>query len=98
MLPRIIALVVLFHLALLVANALIALVAARTAGQRTAFVMCSSQKTLPAAILIWKSYFPALPLGPIVAVAYHLTQLVADSILAPGFKRLPLIRAGRNRE
>jgi sodium/bile acid cotransporter 7 len=91
-LPRVILLAVLLHLAMLVVNALTAMVAARSADQRTAFVLCSSQKTLPAAILIWKSYFPALPLGPIVAVAYHLTQLVADSILAPGFKRLLLIR------
>jgi sodium/bile acid cotransporter 7 len=95
LLPRILGLVVVFHLTLVTINALIARLLARDSGERTAFVLCSSQKTLPAAMIIWKGYFPGLPLGPIVAVAYHLTQLVVDSIVAPGFKRLPLIRTRR---
>jgi predicted Na+-dependent transporter len=80
------------HFVLLVLNAALSRLLMRSADQRTAFVLCSSQKTLPAAILIWKSYFPATPLGPIVAVVYHLVQLVVDSILAPSFKKLPLVR------
>lgn len=91
-LPRIIMIVVSLHFALLVINAVVSRLAVKTPEGRTAFVLCSSQKTLPAAMIIWKGYFPGLPLGPIVAVSYHLTQLVVDSILAPGFKRLPIVR------
>ncbi|MDJ0764092.1 MAG: bile acid:sodium symporter [Myxococcota bacterium] len=91
-LPQVIGFALVLHLCLLGANTLIARITMGSALERTAFVLCASQKTLPAAILIWKGYFSALPLGPIVAVAYHLIQLVIDSIIAPGFKRLPLIR------
>lgn len=92
LIARVAALAVSLHLFLLLANALVARVSGRDPGVRTAFVLCSSQKTLPVALLIWQSYFPSLPLGPVVAVAYHLTQLLLDSILAPGFRALPLIR------
>ena len=86
------AIVILLHPALLIANALIMKIMSGDSGTRTAFILCASQKTLPVAILIWKNYFPALPLGPLVAVGYHLFQLIMDSILAPGFMRLPLVR------
>ncbi len=89
---KVILLALVFHPLVLLINALIARVISRAPGSRAAFVLCSSQKTLPAAILIWKGYFTVLPLGPIVAVAYHVVQLVVDSVLAPGFCRLPLIR------
>ena len=91
-LPKVFGLVVSLHFGLMLLNAIISRLLTKNPGQRTAFVLCASQKTLPAAILIWKSYFPTLPLGPIVAVTYHLTQLVVDSVIAPAFMRLPLIR------
>jgi sodium/bile acid cotransporter 7 len=91
---RVLAFAAALHLLLLLASALIARVASSRAEARAAFVLCSSQKTLPAAILVWKSHFAELAAGPLVAVAYHLLQLVADSILAPGIRRLPLIRGG----
>lgn len=94
-LPRLLALVVALHAALLLFNALVARLVARQPGARAAFVLTSSQKTLPVAILIWQSHFPALPLGPLVAVAYHMLQLVVDSVAAPGLLRLPLIRSAR---
>jgi hypothetical protein len=75
-----------------VVTAAAARLATRDPGRRTAFVLCSSQKTLPAALLIWNSHFPSLVLGPLVAVAHHVLQLVADSLLAPDFLRLPLVR------
>lgn len=90
--PKVIVIVICLHFALLLINSTVARLTIKTPGGRTAFVLTSSQKTLPAAMLIWKGYFPGLPLGPIIAVSYHLTQLVVDSILAPGFKRLPVIR------
>jgi len=91
-LPRLIIIVICLHFVLLTINGFVSRIAIKSPEGRTAFVLCSSQKTLPAAMIIWKGYFPGLPLGPLVAVSYHLTQLVVDSILAPGFKKLPIIR------
>ncbi len=90
---------VVFHLVQLLLSALAARVATADPKKRVAIVMCSAQKTLPAAILIWKSQFLALPLGPLVAVGYHLVQLVLDSVLAPGLLARPLVRSsnGPNR-
>jgi sodium/bile acid cotransporter 7 len=92
LLGRVIGLAAALHLAMLVLSALIARVATRNPGSRVAFVLCSSQKTLPVAIMIWKGYFPLLAIGPLVAVAHHMLQLVVDSVMAPGFIKLPLIR------
>lgn len=79
------------HLVLLLSNAIVARLLSRRTEERVAFTLCSSQKTLPAAMLLWKGHFPGLPLGPIVAVAYHMLQLVVDSLLAASFSKLPLI-------
>jgi sodium/bile acid cotransporter 7 len=81
-----------FHITLVLFNAAVFSRVSEDSMHRTAFVLCSAQKTLPAGILIWKSYFPALPLGPMVIVCYHIIQLVVDSALAPSFTKLPLIR------
>jgi sodium/bile acid cotransporter 7 len=92
LLGRVIGLATLLHAVMLVLSALIARVATRNPGSRAAFVFCSSQKTLPVAIMIWKSHFPLLMIGPLVAVAHHMLQLIADSVMAPGFLKLPLVR------
>ncbi len=91
-LARVAVLVIALHAAMLIFSAIVSRITTRSPEMRVAFVLCSSQKTLPAAILIWKSYFSSLPIGPLVAVAYHMLQLVVDSMLAPGFLRLPLVR------
>lgn len=85
------------HGLLLLSSAILSRLATSSPGSRVAFTLCSSQKTLPAAMLLWKSHFPALPLGPVVPVAYHMLQLVIDSLLAPFLMRLPLIAAVRSR-
>jgi sodium/bile acid cotransporter 7 len=95
LLVRVIGLAAALHAAMLLLSALIARVATRNPGSRAAFVFCSAQKTLPVAIMIWKGHFPLLALGPLVAVAHHLLQLIADSLIAPGFLKLPLIRKGK---
>ncbi len=91
-LARVVVLVTALHATMLLFSAIVSRIIARSPEMRVAFVMCSSQKTLPAAILIWKSYFASIPIGPLVAVAYHMLQLVVDSMLAPGFLRLPIVR------
>lgn len=83
------------HTTLLIFNALIFNMASESPDRRAALVLSSSQKTLPAGILIWKSQLSALPLGPLVVVSYHLVQLVLDSTLAPSLTGLPLIRSAR---
>lgn len=89
---RVAALAAGLHAFMLLFNGLLARISTADPASRAAFVLCSSQKTLPAAILIWKSYFSTIPLGPLVAVTYHMLQLVADSLLAPDLLRLPLVR------
>ena len=91
-LARVAVLVIALHAVMLIFSALVARITTGSSETRVAFVMCSSQKTLPAAILIWKSYFASIPIGPLVAVAYHMLQLVVDSMLAPAFLRLPIVR------
>jgi sodium/bile acid cotransporter 7 len=94
---RVLALVASLHLFLLFCSAVASRVMCRCAPERVAFTLCSAQKTLPAAMLLWKSHFPLLPLGPVVAVAYHMLQLVVDSLLAASFTRLPFIADVRDR-
>ena len=91
-LARVAVLVIALHAVMLIFSAIVARITTGSSETRVAFVMCSSQKTLPAAILIWKSYFASIPIGPLVAVAYHMLQLVVDSMLAPAFLRLPIVR------
>ena len=97
---RVIGWALLLHGTMLLLNALMARVLIRTSETRTAFVLSASQKTLPAAILIWHNQFSHLPLGISAAVSHHIIQLVVDSLLAPAFRSLPLIRrkTARGRE
>jgi predicted Na+-dependent transporter len=50
---------------------------------RTAVVLCGAQKTLPNGIYVWDRFFPANPHGALAIVAYHVLQLVADTLLLP---------------
>ncbi len=54
-----------------------------SAANRTAVVLCGSQKTLPNGIYLWDRFFPANPHGAIALVAYHVFQLVLDTLLVP---------------
>lgn len=86
------------HLAQLFLSMLAARLSVSDPKKRVALVLCASQKTLPAAILIWKSQFWALPLGPIIAVGYHLFQLVLDSVMAPGLLKISLVRGPQKKK
>lgn len=46
---------------------------------RSAVLFTSTQKTLPASLLIWDNYFPGFALAPIVLVLHHVVQLIMDS-------------------
>ncbi|MDG2213503.1 MAG: bile acid:sodium symporter, partial [Verrucomicrobiota bacterium] len=54
--------------------------------ERTAVILCGSQKTLPNGIYVWNNFFQANPYGAVPLVLYHLFQLVVDTLLVPKFE------------
>ncbi|MGQ9630710.1 MAG: AMP-binding protein [bacterium] len=91
----------------LVAHSAMLLIAYSAAGalsqdrrSRIALMYCSSQKTLPAGILIWGTYFPQNPFGAIPITLYHVAQLFVDTFLttkvrAEGAQVYSLVKDGR---
>jgi solute carrier family 10 (sodium/bile acid cotransporter), member 7 len=71
------------HVLLLVWNHRAATWLGLSARNRTAVVLCGSQKTLPNGIYLWDKFFPANPHGALALVCYHVFQLVLDSLLVP---------------
>ncbi|RPI76859.1 MAG: hypothetical protein EHM45_11485, partial [Desulfobacteraceae bacterium] len=52
-----------------------------------AFTIHVSQKTLTVSYLVWAGYFAvAYPLALIPAIAYHLTQMIMDTVVAEKFR------------
>ena len=53
----------------------------------TAFTIHTSQKTLTVSYIVWAGYFStSFPLAMIPPIAYHLTQMIMDTILAHQFR------------
>ena len=48
---------------------------------RTAVILCGSQKTLPNGIYIWTRFFAANPYGALPLALYHVVQLLVDTLL-----------------
>ncbi len=80
------------HATMLAASAAAGSLILRSGGDRLAFTMAASQKTVAAGILVWQSGFPANPVGPLFLVLHHLVQTVGDALLAP---RAARVRVGR---
>ncbi len=56
-----------------------------------AFTIHTSQKTLTVSYLVWEGYFSAqFPLAMIAPVAYHMTQMVMDTMVAYHFRKKSL--------
>ena len=54
-----------------------------------AFTIHTSQKTLTISYLVWAGYFAeAYPLAMIPGIAYHLTQMIGDTVVAHRFRKL----------
>lgn len=54
----------------------------------SAFTIHTSQKTLTITYLVWAGYFAAdYPMALIPPIAYHLTQMIIDTIIAHRFRR-----------
>lgn len=78
------------HVALLAWNYRAASWLGLSPANRTAVVLCGSQKTLPNGIYLWDTFFPANPHGALALVCYHLLQLVLDSLLVPWLAPKPI--------
>lgn len=74
-------LVILLHIIILILAILYARLVNMNKESRTAIMLCGSQKTLPASLVIWGNYFPGYVLVPIILVSYHIIQLIIDSLL-----------------
>ncbi|MFH1743842.1 MAG: bile acid:sodium symporter [bacterium] len=70
------------HIAMLAVTSLSGRILGASRGERVALTLCGSQKTLPAGIYIWSTYFHYIPIGSVPLVAYHVVQMIVDSILA----------------
>jgi sodium/bile acid cotransporter 7 len=56
-----------------------------------AFTIHTSQKTLTISYLVWAGYFAAdYPMALIPGIAYHLTQMIMDTIVAYRFREMAL--------
>ncbi len=73
--------VIVVHGIMLTSAAIFSRVTGADRESRTAILFCSSQKTLPAGLMIWSTYFAQFSLAPIVIVSYHVVQLFIDSII-----------------
>lgn len=82
-------LVSVLHIIMLGASALFAKAVKLDRDSLPAVMFCSSQKTLPASLLVWSNFFPAFTLAPIVIVGYHVMQLFIDSVVINILARKP---------
>ena len=77
----------LLHLVLLGANTLLSGALKLQWPDRTALILCGSQKTLPNGIYVWSNFFATNPYGAVPLVLYHLFQLLVDTLLVPWFEK-----------
>ena len=72
----------LLHIAMIGATYFLGGILRSDRGERIAVILCGSQKTLPAGIYIWSTFFPEVAIGSVGIVAYHVVQMIVDSVLA----------------
>ena len=77
----------LLHVFLLCFNMIISGLLGLKWPERTAMILCGSQKTLPNGIYVWSHFFPANPYGAVPLVLYHLLQLLIDTLLVSKFEQ-----------
>jgi len=77
----IILLVASLHIIMLLISTLYLKISKTKAESRSAVMFASTQKTLPAALLIWESYFAVYTLAPLMLVLNHVVQLIIDSFV-----------------
>ncbi len=77
----IIGIVAVLHIIMLLFSILYSKIFSIEKKNKTAVMFCSSQKTLPASLLIWGNFFSSYTLAPLFIVSYHMVQLVIDSMV-----------------
>lgn len=77
----IILLVAVLHIIMLFVSSLYLRIVKAKHGTKSAVLFTSTQKTLPASLLIWESYFASYALAPLVLVLHHMVQLIIDSFV-----------------
>lgn len=85
---RFLAACALLHLLMLGFNWLVSALLRFEWSERTAMILCGSQKTLPNGIYVWNEFFQANPFGAVPLVLYHLFQLLVDTLLVSWFEKL----------
>ena len=77
---------VFIHMLMLAVNFGISRLIRLDAASTSAFTIHTSQKTLTISYLVWSGYFAvAFPMAMIPGIAYHLTQMIADTMVANWF-------------
>ena len=77
----IILLVSALHIIMLLISSLYLKIAKVKESSKAAVLFTSTQKTLPASLLIWDNYFSSFSLAPILLVLHHMSQLIIDSFI-----------------
>jgi sodium/bile acid cotransporter 7 len=79
------------HVLMLCLNYLISRALHLDRSSTAAFTIHTSQKTLTITYVVWSGYFMTLaPMGLIPAIAYHLTQMIMDTLVAHRFRNAAL--------
>ena len=76
------------HVLILVMNRAIAKMIRLDLPSTAAFTIHTSQKTLTISYLVWAGYFAtAYPMALIPGIAYHMTQMIMDTVVAHRFRQ-----------
>ena len=86
MIGIIIAVVFLFHLAMIIPALFVTNRLHMEPGRRESIVFMGIQKTLPLSIILQVSLFPQLGVVLVVCVIHHVVHLMIDGILVNRFK------------
>jgi solute carrier family 10 (sodium/bile acid cotransporter), member 7 len=80
---------VLLHALILVLNLSISRIIRLDQSSTSAFTIHTSQKTLTISYVVWAGYFAhAFPLAMVPGIAYHLVQMIMDTVVAGWFKKM----------
>ena len=76
------------HVFIIIANKATAGIIGLDLPSTAAFTIHTSQKTLTISYLVWAGYFATVyPMALIPGIAYHLTQMIMDTVVAQWFRR-----------
>ncbi len=77
---------VLLHGVILAINLAISKLVRLDRASTATFTIHNSQKTLTISFIVWSGYFSGFAMGMIPIIAYHLVQLIVDTVVAERFR------------